>query len=246
MNEAKVIEIKKDLAENPANAEKWFELGSEYFESEFQNAVECFSRAIELEPFTWKYYFNRGRKYLSLDHFQQAMADFSMVLRLYPMNDDSWHYRGVAHFFLGEYEAAASNFLKCIEVMLARDIHLIPPTVDWAWMSYMRLGDEDRAKAVLEKYIYPDIPCEDCDWVYRKRVFLYAGYTSPEDYVKEINESEDVEGITEYYALAMYYRFIAKDMNEYKKMLEKTLAFKTMHHAFGYKLALSDMKELEG
>lgn len=227
-----------------ADAAAWNEKGMTYFNAEFNKGRMCFSRALAIEPFHDRYYHNRGRKGLSLDRFPEALADFEMVMRLDPEDDDSRHYCGVAYFFMGKYKEAIEEFLESIRLMVKNHIPLIPPTVDWTWMAYMRLGEKEKAKEMLDTYIYPGMPCDDSDYDYLKRCLLYAGYTPAEKFEAEIDDSDDVKGLTETYALANYYRFIAGDIARCCEYLRKTLSYPTGHHAFAYKLAARDLQEL--
>lgn len=228
---------------DPLDASAWNEKGMTYFNSEFEKARICFSHALALEPFNDRYYHNRGRKGLSLDRFSEALADFKMVMRIRPEDDDSRHYCGVAYFFQGFYAQAVEEFEDSLRLMVKNRVPLIPPTVDWAWMACMRMGDKDRAKSFLDKYITPDMPCDDSDYDYKKRVLLYSGYTSPDDYEAQIDNSNDVNGITETYALCNYYRYIKEDLDKCHVYLKQVLAYPTSHHAFAYKLAVRDLKE---
>ena len=241
----KAAEIRQRLAQNPNVAEDWFELGMQYFDDEFEQACACFSRALHLEPFCSKYYFNRGRKCLSLDRFEDALADFEMVLRLDPMNDDSWHYVGVAYYFLGLYGHAVPYFTQSLAVMVEKGVPLLPPTVDWIWMCHMRMGDKVAAQKILDDYITPDIPVDESDFDYKKRVLLYTGHTPPEKFEAEIDAEDDVKGITETYALAIYNRYVLGDMARYRQLLQRVLDYKTFHHAFAYKQALREMEALD-
>ena len=236
--------LRDEAALEREDPKAWNERGMAFFNDEFLTARQCFSRALALDPFNERYYHNRGRKGLSLDRFPEALADFQMVMRLNPEDDDSRHYCGVAYFFMGMYREAIAEFSDSLRLMVKNQIPLIPPTVDWTWMAYMRLGDKEGARRVLDEYITPDMPCDASDYDYKKRVLLYAGYTSPEDYEREIDNSDDVKGLTETYALALYFRYIKDDPERCRALLERVLAYPTSHHAFAYKLAKQDLSEL--
>lgn len=218
----------------------WNEKGMKNFQGDFMQARRDFARAIALEPFHSKYYHNHGRKNLSLDKFEEALADFTTVMRLTPEDDDSCHYRGVAYFFLGHYELALACFEEAIRLMEKNSVPLIPPTVDWAWMACMRMGKPEQARALLERYIYPEIPCGESDMDYKWRTLLYMGHITPEAFESKIDLHCDVDAITCYYGLANYYRYVAVDEKKCQAALERTLSFPTAHNAFAYKLALLD------
>ena len=172
------------------------------------------------------------------------MADFALAIRLAPIDGFKWHYLANSYYFLGQYEQAAEYYRMAITMYQKTGVTLIPPAVDWIWMCNMRLGRKDAAKAIVDEFITPDIPVDDSDLVYKKRVLLYAGYTKIDDFMANINVSHDCENITERYAAANYYRYILGDTAKAKELLEEVLKVPTMHHAFGYKLARREISEL--
>ena len=228
------------------SAADWNEKGMENFNGDFDQARRDFARAIALAPFGSEYYHNHGRKNLSTDRFEQALADFSILMRLDPEDDDSCHYRGVAYFYLGRYEKAIECFEQSIRLMQKNHVDLIPPTVDWAWMAYMRMGEPQRARDLLDHYIYPEIPCGASDMDYKRRTLLYMGRMTSEEFESKIDVSCAVDAITCYYGLANYYRYVVGDMELCRAWLNKTLQVPTAHNAFAYKLAFRDLQELEG
>ena len=190
--------------------------GMAHFDGNFEKAKKLFALAIAQQPFDAKYYHNHGRKNLSTDRFADALADFSTVMRLNANDDDSCHYLGVAYFFLGMYDLAIEAFMESIRLMIRNHVDLIPPTVDWAWMAYMRKGDPKSAAALLEKYIYPEIPCGADDLDYKMRVRLYKGLVRPEDMIdpveirKHVPDPEDdlkLDIVTLRFGLYLYYTY---------------------------------------
>ena len=229
------------LKENPADHEKWFELGKLYFEDNFQRARECFSMALAEEPFNVEYRFNRGRKALSADDFQDALADFIWSVRLDPIDGFKWHYIANAYFFLGCYDEAIENYKKAMAQHLVTGAGLVPPAIDWIWMSYMHAGKPEEAKAFLMENTYADIPVDDSDLSYKKRILLYAGITDIDTYLTEVvNYDDQLDAITELYGAVNYYKFIAPDAEKAALYLDKVLAYDMYHHSFAYKLALLD------
>ena len=241
MDNEKIKVLEQAVAANPKDHKSWFELGMEYFEDDFQKARECFSMAIAQEPFNADYVFHRGWKCLSADCYEEAMADFALAIRLAPVDGFKWHYLANSHFFLGNYEKAREYYHKALEMHIKTGTQLIPPTVDWIWMCNMRLGDKAAAQAILDQYITPDIPVEESDLVYKRRVLLYAGYTKIEDFLANLNLADDCDNITERYAAHNYFRYIVGDMDKAKEQLEEIMKVETVHHAFGYKLARKDL-----
>jgi len=84
------------------SATEWLERGYEFANSDnFADAVNAFSKAIELSPQLTNAYYNRGRVYDGLGNYQQAIKDFNKVIELSPQFADAYNYRGIVYFRLG-------------------------------------------------------------------------------------------------------------------------------------------------
>ena len=237
-----VKELTNKVKANPYDEESWFALGLEYFENDWKDAVKCFSRCININPFNPEYYFRRGRKYVSMDEWPKALADFTMATRLETEVGPMWHYRGVANFFLEKYEEAIECFMRSIEVNIKYDGDLIPPSVDWAWMAYQKLGRRDDALKVLE-YVNEGTKIAKSDNDYKRRVMLYKGIENPDEFYADVNRENDLLGMAEIYGLANYYLYIEGNVKRNVELLEEVLAYKTWHHSFAYKLALIEINQ---
>ena len=217
----------------------WNARGILYFNEDFEKAIESFSIALSLNPFGADQYYNRGRKFLSQDRFPQALADFTIATRLDVNDNWKWHFRGVALFFLERYKEAAESFYTGINVALDMGHEMIPPEVDWIWMSYIRMGDYGNAEKCLE-LVTQDTPVERGDLMYKKRCLLFKGETSFDDFMRDIEYDIPKRAITELYGAAQYCYYLKKDPQTAVMCLDKLLAYPTEHHAFGYKQALLD------
>ena len=240
MDQQKVLELKQQLSLNPGDEKLWFALGQEYFENDWADAVKCFSRCIAINPFCSDYYFNRGRKRLSQDCFEMALADFTMALRLDTETDAKWHYCGVAYFYLGRYMEAAEQFKKSIAAGIKYGGDIIPPSVDWAWMSYMKAGQPEEAAEVL-RFVTAETKVGYDDRDYKTRVLLYKGELDPETAYQNVDREDDLVGMAEAYGLSNYYYYIRHDVARSLELLEEVLAYQNWHHAFAYKSALREI-----
>lgn len=234
--------LEKQLAQNPEDPELWFKLGQEYFGTDFVKAVHCFSTALVYAPFNGEYYFNRGRKYVSLDLWDQGLADFIMSIRIEPEHGMKWHYAGVCCFYKDEYEQAVEYFTEAVRTYRRTGVELVWPSVDWIYMSWMRLGQPEKAIAALD-LVQNDEPVDVTDYFYKKRVLLYKGVTSPQDYLKDLDRHNNLDALTELYALANYYYYQANQPDEAAKIIDEIVAMPDYHNAFGYKSALINKEE---
>ena len=55
----------------------------------FEEAIECYDKAIELEPRNTSFLLNKGVVLMELDRFDEAEILFTKVLALDPSNDDA-------------------------------------------------------------------------------------------------------------------------------------------------------------
>ena len=240
MNKENVAKLRAQLEKEPENDKLWFDLGQEYFELDWQDAVNCFSRAININPFNALYYFNRGRKKLSQDKFAEALAEFTIATRIDAKDNMQWHYLGVAWFYLEDFENAVVSFRKSIDLQLRYGGDLIPPSVDWSWMAYMKMGKRAEAGKILE-IVTEDTPIADTDKDYKTRVQLYQGRIAPEKFYAELNPDDDLQRMAEVYGLANYYYYVENDKERNLELLEEVLAYTNWHHSFAYKSTLLEI-----
>jgi tetratricopeptide (TPR) repeat protein len=68
--------------------EEWNEQGCRFLESgDCEKAIECFDKAIGLNPNYTDAYLNRGLAYWYLKHDERALEDFEKVIKLNPCSD---------------------------------------------------------------------------------------------------------------------------------------------------------------
>ena len=93
------------------SATDWFEKGYAYSKAnKYQNAVNAYTRAIELNPkYAWAYS-NRGFAYANLGNLNQAIADFTRAIELNPNFALAYSNRGVAYHRLGNLQQAFNDY----------------------------------------------------------------------------------------------------------------------------------------
>jgi len=75
-------------------------------ESDYKQALEDFSRALELDQKSAKAYYYRGVVYSILTKYSEALEDFHQCLRLNPYQYDPIFCRAQIYFHLGDYSQA--------------------------------------------------------------------------------------------------------------------------------------------
>ena len=83
---------------------------------EYQQALENYDRAIQLNPNEAVAYIFRGVAYYELGNYQQAIKDYDRAIQLDPNRARAYHYRGSAFSSLGNYQQAIKDYDRAIEL----------------------------------------------------------------------------------------------------------------------------------
>jgi Tol biopolymer transport system component len=80
----------------------------------YGEAIDEYSKAIELAPNSPKAFFGRGQSYLKRWDVTEAIADFDAAIRLNPVYSEAFLARGTANEAKGENKAALSDYTDAI------------------------------------------------------------------------------------------------------------------------------------
>ena len=123
-----------------SNAEEYLRRGAEALQrGQYSEAIEDFTKAIELEPDADAYYI-RGRAYGRQREYDRAIEDFTKAIELNPKFADAYYARGNAYGRQREYDRAIEESTKAIE--------LNPEFANAYYIrgnAYGRQGEHDRA-----------------------------------------------------------------------------------------------------
>lgn len=113
-----VIQIKQyNETANKLSATDWYQKGLGLaLAGNYAEAIETFTKAIQLDPQYARAYYDRGTTHGYLGNYQSAIRDFTRAIELKP--NDAWSYgnRGIAYGYLGNYQQAIRDFTKAIEL----------------------------------------------------------------------------------------------------------------------------------
>lgn len=81
----------------------------------YQDAINDYAKAIELNPKNPKAYLNRGISKAKMKDYQGAIEDFTKVTKLEPNNSKAFYNRGLVKAYLKDYKYAIEDFTNAIE-----------------------------------------------------------------------------------------------------------------------------------
>ena len=82
----------------------------------YRQAIDDYSKMIEIKPFYEDAYNNRGIAYKSLGNYKQAIDDYSKAIKIKPDFADAYNNRGNAYKSVGNYKQAIDDYSKAIEI----------------------------------------------------------------------------------------------------------------------------------
>jgi len=91
--------------------------------NQYQDAIDEFSKLIELAPDNPDAYKNRGVSYMKQDQYDLAIKDFETAKNLFPELKGLYSNLGVAWYYKKEYEKAIQNY--DLEIEMAPDNHVV-------------------------------------------------------------------------------------------------------------------------
>ncbi|WKN40662.1 tetratricopeptide repeat protein [Tunicatimonas pelagia] len=107
--------LKSKVEAEVKDGDYYNELGNEEFKnSEFDLALQHYSKAIAQNPNNGIYYYNRGVVKLETEDYYGAISDFNQSISLKPNYSATYNRLGVAKFKLGDYTSAITDFDKAI------------------------------------------------------------------------------------------------------------------------------------
>lgn len=81
---------------------------------QYEDAIDCYSIAIRMQPNIAEFYNNRGFALDRLSKYADAISDYDKAIALDPQIPNFYNNRGFAYNRLGEYDKAVSDYLKAI------------------------------------------------------------------------------------------------------------------------------------
>jgi tetratricopeptide (TPR) repeat protein len=99
------------------HAKAFYEQGLiNYQQTKYQDAIQKFSKAIQVNPNFAPAYNQRGNAYYRLSDYQKSQADSSEAIRLNPRDVNAYYDRGFSLYTLGNYNGAIADYNQAIQL----------------------------------------------------------------------------------------------------------------------------------
>lgn len=231
-----VARARAALAADPASIERIVALGTAQAGArQMREAVETFTRGLAAHPNSALLLRWRGHRHLSVRDFAKAKADLERAARLDSTIYGIWYHLGVLRYVRGDFAGAATAFRKAMRN--PPDGGELAGATDWLWMSLMRAGRTEEARAHLASR--PDtIPTTVA---YAQRLKLYRGEIGP-DALFTPADTSDVNVATLGYALGNWH-LLRGDTTRARAAFERAIAGGGWP-AFGFIAAEQELKRL--
>ena len=229
------------LATSPGDVQRLIDAAAAYAGAwRFNEAIELYTRALEIDSADARLYRHRGHRYLSIRRFDQAIDDLERGATLDSLSFDIAYHLGLAHYFAGHWDRAAQVYERCLahaqsEALLAAErTGALPASyrscmrnatdpdsrvamTDWYYRTLRRAGRDDEASALLQT-IDEGLAVEDNESYYNALLF-YKKLRS-DSALMAFAESDSVRFSTTGYALANW-RLVEGDTAGAVELLER-------------------------
>ncbi|MGW8266617.1 MAG: tetratricopeptide repeat protein [Longimicrobiales bacterium] len=163
---------------------------------QYREAMELYTRAIQLAPGDWRPYRYRGHRHISVREFDRAIPDLERARALAPLNWDVAYHLGLAYYVSGRFGDAAQEYARCLELAedekarLAQaddfrscsangdDPESFVAMTEWAVRAALRAGRPEVASGLLD-HVPLDLEVEE-NLAYYHDLLLYKGAKTPD------------------------------------------------------------------
>ncbi|PSB04588.1 tetratricopeptide repeat-containing S1 family peptidase [Merismopedia glauca] len=197
------------IAVAPKADDFYLQANDKYEKGNYQEAIENYTKAIEIDPQYTNAYNNRGIAYGNLGNYQQAISDYARAIALNPQDPDAYYNRGNAYDDLGEYQKAISDYDRAI-TLNPQDLE----AYNNRGIAYRKLGDYQKAISDYNRAIAlnPRSP----NPYYNRGI----AYTNVGEYQKAISDYDLAIALNPKSSNAYYNRGIAYgNLGEYQKAI---------------------------
>ena len=249
--EQKLSEAKSNYDKDTNNPDHiiWYGRRTAYL-GNYEEAIEIFSKGIQLHPKDARFYRHRGHRYISIRCIDKAIEDFKTAAKLTKGKPDEvepdgmpnaqniptstlqtniYYHLGLAHYLKGEFAEAETAYKECIRLSKNPDMYVA--TANWYYITLRRL-EKDREAGKLLSSISENIKLiENKD--YLTILLLYKQKADAESIKQKImGETNTLSNASLGYGLGNYY-LLKGDKNTAKEIFNQVIAG-NQWSSFGY------------
>ncbi|WP_108809455.1 hypothetical protein [Aquimarina spinulae] len=161
---------KQDFLADSTNIDNiiWYGRRTAYL-GKYKEAIEIYSNGIKKHPNEARLYRHRGHRYISIREFDKAIHDLefattlikgkentiepdglpnAMNIPVSSLHGNIWYHLGLAYYLKNDMKKAYHAYLNCRNLK-SNDDNTVSST-NWLYMIQRRIGNEDRAKELLD------------------------------------------------------------------------------------------------
>lgn len=188
-------QINAEIKRNEENftAAQWVEKGNDYYWSgNYNNAIECYNKAIALDSKNYSAWNKLGATYHAMDDYQKAIEYGNKAIYLNPKSESAWNNLGFAYESQGNLIKAIECYNNAIELNPKDDANCI-----YLGFSYELLGDYEKAvdyyKKAIELNPNNELAWNNLGYIYDTTLTKWDSAKAFECYIKvvELNPKND-------------------------------------------------------
>ncbi|XP_015507960.1 small glutamine-rich tetratricopeptide repeat-containing protein beta isoform X3 [Parus major] len=112
-----MLPLSRTLPEGVVKADQLKDEGNNHMKEEnYGAAVDCYTRAIELDPNNAVYYCNRAAAQSKLNNFREAIKDCESAIAIDPKYSKAYGRMGLALTSVNKYEEAVTSYQKALDL----------------------------------------------------------------------------------------------------------------------------------
>jgi len=257
--EQKLSDAKSNYDKDSSNADNliWYGRRTAYL-GNYREAIDIFSKGIQLHPKDARFYRHRGHRYISIRCIDKAIEDFKMAASLTKGKPDEiepdgmpnaqniptstlqtniYYHLGLAYYLKGQFAEAESAYKECIKLSKNPDMYVA--TANWYYITLRRLKKNREAEKLLAS-ISSDIKLiENKD--YLTILLLYKQKTSADSLKQQImSGANTLSNASSGFGLGNY--FLLKGDNETAKQIFNQIISGNQWSSFGYIAAEAELR----
>jgi tetratricopeptide (TPR) repeat protein len=252
-----IAAARADYDADPADADAIIWLGRRLaYPGHYREAIEVFTRGIELHPGDARMYRHRGHRWITVRELDRAIADLERAAELVAgqadevepdgapnpygiptstLHSNIWYHLALAHYLKHDFDRALPAWRRALEVSTNDDMYVA--TADWLYMTLRRLGRDEEAAAVLEP-IHAGMTILE-NHAYHRRLLMYRGDADPAELL-DVETDDPVQLATYGYGVANWYLYNGQE--ERAQGLFRRIVDGATWAAFGYIAAEAELR----